>query len=223
MLTQDRFLGADLDPQAKSAFMAQGVDDIDFVAALIRRHLDGDFAPASALDFGCGVGRLVIAMSRLAARVTGIDGSRNMLARAAENARQAGLDQVRFGETIPEESFDWINSFIVFQHIEPQKGIAILKTLLSRLAPGGVVSLHFTIYRDSRIWHRGIQELEFGRYDGKSYLNFNRGPLRDMPIYEYDLSEIVCHLNAAGIETLAMRHLDHQGLHGVWIVGRRDG
>jgi hypothetical protein len=53
-------------------------------------------------------------------------------------------------------------------------------------------------------------------------VNYSRTALQDMPIYEYDLSEIVCRIVTNGIPALAMRHIDHQGLHGVWIVGRRE-
>ncbi len=222
VLSQDKYTGTDLDEERKREFMAAGISDIDFALALIRRFVREDFAPRAALDFGCGVGRLAVAMARHAQQVTGVDVSHSMLKRAAENARTFGAPHVRLLDHIPEEAFDWINSFIVFQHIEPQTGIALLRQLLSRLAPGGVVSLHFSIYRDKRIWHRGLQESQLGRFDGRSYVNFDRGPLQEMPIYEYDLSEVLCHLTQAGIETLSMRHLDHQGLHGVWIVGARD-
>lgn len=222
VLSQERFRGADLTPELKGDFLAEGVRDIEFVTAMIRRHVDGEFAPQSALDFGCGVGRLVLAMAPIVPRVLGVDASGSMLEHARQNAAQRGAEHVRFAMEIPDEMFDWINSYIVFQHIQPRKGIPLLQDLLARLAVGGVISLHFTIYRDSRIWYRGLQESEFGRYDGEQFVNFSRGELRDMPIYEYDLSEVVCHLFAHHIRALSMRHIDHQGLHGVWIVGRRE-
>lgn len=222
VLSQDCFRGPNIDTRLKETFLAEGVRDIDFARAMIERYTDGPFTPKTALDFGCGVGRLVTAMAKHVDHVTGVDVSPAMLARAEADAKARGVDNVRFTTAIPDESFDWINSFIVFQHIEPRKGIALLDELLSRLQVGGVVTLHFTIFRDSRIWHRGLQESEFGRYDGETYVNFSRGPLREMPIYEYDLSEVVCHLIGHGLRALSMRHIDHQGLHGMWIVGKRE-
>lgn len=222
VLSQDRFRGSDIDAPLKDDFLAEGVRDIDFAQAMIRRYTDGDFVPKAALDFGCGVGRLVQAMAKVADQVTGVDVSPAMLARAAADARARGIANARFTGTIPDERFDWINSFIVFQHIEPRKGIALLDELLSRLVVGGVATLHFTIFRDSRIWFRGLQESEYGRFDGETYVNYSRGPLRDMPIYEYDLSEVVCHMIGHGVKALSMRHIDHQGLHGMWIVGKRE-
>ena len=222
VLSQDRYVGGDLDDERKHEFMTTGISDVAFALELIRRHVRKDFAPRAALDFGCGVGRLVVAMARHAQQVTGVDISESMLKRAAENVRGFGAPNVRLLDHVPEEEFDWINSYIVFQHIEPATGIALLRQLLSRLAPGGVVSLHFTIYRDNRIWHRGLQESRLGRFDGRTFTSFERGPLQEMPIYEYDLSEVLCHLTQCGVETLSMRHLDHQGLHGVWIVGARE-
>lgn len=222
VLSQDRYRGTNIDASLKTAFQAEGVRDIDFAMAMIRRYTDGEFAPKAALDFGCGVGRLVLAMAKFAGHVTGVDISPAMLARAASDAKTSGVANVRFATAIPDETFDWINSFIVFQHIEPRNGIALLDALLSRLAVGGVVTLHFTIFRDSRIWYRGLQESEFGRYDGETYVNFSRGPMREMPIYEYDLSEVVCHMIGHGLRALSMRHVDHAGLHGMWIVGKRE-
>jgi 2-polyprenyl-3-methyl-5-hydroxy-6-metoxy-1,4-benzoquinol methylase len=222
VLSQDRFRGTNIDASLKADFMAEGERDIAFALAMVNRYTDGEFKPKSALDFGCGVGRLVTAMANHAERVTGVDVSPAMLTRAQADAQTRGLASVRFVSEIPAETFDWINSFIVFQHIEPRKGIALLDELLSRLEVGGVVTLHFTIFRDSRVWHRGLQEAEFGRYDGEVFVNYSRGPIRDMPIYEYDLSEVVCHMVGHGLQALSMRHTDHGGLHGMWIVGKRE-
>src|SRR4051812_1141904 len=50
VLTDDRFLSDRIDDAARAAFFATGEADIS--------RLLGDFRPESALDFGCGVGRL---------------------------------------------------------------------------------------------------------------------------------------------------------------------
>lgn len=222
VLSNERYRGAELDAEAKAAFMAEGERDMAFVIAMIRRHLDAEFAPRAALDFGSGVGRLTLAMSRYAEDVTGIDIAAGMRAIATAEASSRGNDRVRFAAEIPDTRFDWINSFIVFQHIRPAQGMVLLDNLLERLMPGGVVSLHFTFYRDARIWHRGVQPLRYGRFDGSTLQVFAAEPDSEMPIYEYDLSAVFCCLVAHGLERLTLHHTDHGGLHGAWLFGRKN-
>lgn len=220
VLSEDRYHGLELAPADRDAFFAQGERDIDFAVATIRRHLCDSFAPRNALDFGCGVGRLMLAMRRHVKAITGVDISPGMLSRAAAEARSRGVE-VRLATEVPEGQFDWINSFIVFQHIEPAAGMRLLEQLLDHLAPDGFISLHFTAYRDSRIWHRGPGELEYARFDGNADVYFRRRATQEMPLYEYDLSAVTCQLVAHGIENLYLHHTDHCGLHGVWIFGQQ--
>ncbi|WVM92503.1 23S rRNA (uracil(1939)-C(5))-methyltransferase RlmD [Halopseudomonas pachastrellae] len=56
-------------------------------------------APASGeavLDLFCGVGNFALALARAGAKVTGIEGSAEMVARATDNARKNDLDEVHF-------------------------------------------------------------------------------------------------------------------------------
>ena len=222
VLAHEKYRGDTLSPDLKSEFYRAGERDIEFALSCIRAHIDHDFRPKRSLDFGCGVGRLVAAMSKHAEHVSGIDVAPTMLEHAGANLRELGISNFALAAELPDGPFDWINSYIVFQHIEPVKGIEILSRLMARLAPAGVVSLHFTIYRDRRTIFRGLQESAYGRFDGRSYVNFERGRIDDMPIYEYDLSEILMHLGKRGIENFFMRHLDHGGSHGVWIFGKSE-
>jgi len=223
VLSQDRYRGSALDEENKKEFFAEGERNVGQALRIIRYYNSGgSFAPKAALDFGCGVGRLVLPMARVADHVTGVDVSPAMVAEAEETARRAGVENVRFTTEIPQDEFDWISSFIVFQHIEPRHGMVLLEKLLQRLTVGGIVSLHFSIFRDKRIWDIGLKDSEFGRYDGETFVTFGRGARHDMPIYEYDLSAVVCRFIAHGISQFFLEHVDHDGLHGVWIVGRRE-
>ena len=51
----------------------------------IHKHLDPGFQPINALDFGCGVGRLVIPLAKISTSAVGIDVSESMLAEARKN------------------------------------------------------------------------------------------------------------------------------------------
>ena len=48
------------------------------------------------LDLFCGVGNFALALARAGAKVTGIEGSVEMVARATDNARKNDLDEVHF-------------------------------------------------------------------------------------------------------------------------------
>ncbi len=145
-----------------------GQHDVDHIVSQIRR-LQPEFAPKRALDFGCGVGAAGDSDAAASPRRWSAWTSRKACwLRRSGNVRQAGLTGVTFAQAAPEGPFDWLNSYIVFQHIQPETGYQILAGLLEKAARAAVVSLHLTVYRDKRALFRGIQESAFGRYDGEN-------------------------------------------------------
>lgn len=105
-----------------------------------------------ALDFGCGVGRLSLALARRFDQVTALDIAPAMLAEAERNAREAGLRNLRFALSddallAAEGRFDFVMSCIVFQHIPVPRGMKILRALLDRVAQGGIVALDLCVDR----------------------------------------------------------------------------
>jgi SAM-dependent methyltransferase len=142
VLTHDRFLRERMSDADREAFFASGEADIAEIFDLI------DFAPKSALDFGCGVGRLTRALAKRVDRVAGVDAAESMLRIARENVPNAS-----FSSTIPNERFDLIVSLIVFQHIPIRRGEALLDELLNHL--DGVAALQFTFRRPGSFF-RGV-------------------------------------------------------------------
>src|SRR5947209_17933670 len=134
VLTEDRFLRQHMSDADRDAFFASGEADIDKIFDLI------DCAPKSALDFGCGVGRLTRALVKRVDRVAGVDAAESMLRIARENVPNA-----TFSTALPDERFDLIVSLLVFQHIPVRRGEALLGELLDHL--DGVAALHFTFRR----------------------------------------------------------------------------
>ena len=149
VITDNRFHRENLTPELKAEFFHSGHCYIEDVLAKIRRHLAADFTITRALDFGCGVGRLVIPLAGLAKRVTGVDVSDSMLAEARRNCRARDIDNVTLVKSDDslsrvEGEYDFIHSIIVFQHIPVARGERIFSHLLSHLQPGGVAVVHFT-------------------------------------------------------------------------------
>ena len=221
VISHPDFRTENMTPERLEFFYESGRFHIDPIAEALGR-LTGFSPRGRALDFGCGVGRLAEAMTAHASEVVGVDISAGMLAIA-----RARGSKVTYTDQLPDGPFDWINSFIVFQHIPPARGEAILEQLLARLAPGGLVSLHFTIWRDANRewpappppsdmpgWRRLLRSL-------RMRLAVMRTPLGHIEMYDYDLSRIVRLLNRAGLEDIHLISNNHDGHHAVIILGRK--
>ena len=114
VVTDPKFHADAITPEAIDDFYETGRRDVWGIVDMVTR-LAGAPGPR-ALDIGCGVGRLTEAMADLGYEVTGYDISPGMLDKAG--ARSGG--RVNYVDQIPSEPFDWVNSFIVLQHIPPE-------------------------------------------------------------------------------------------------------
>jgi 2-polyprenyl-3-methyl-5-hydroxy-6-metoxy-1,4-benzoquinol methylase len=125
------FRPENFDAEARRKFFETGAQYIQWLFEIIRQKVRSDFKPVRALDFGCGVGRLLIPLARSCGKVTGIDVSASMRNEAAKNCLLAGIENFSLAASVDEllsqgAKFDFINSFIVFQHIRPKRGYLIL-------------------------------------------------------------------------------------------------
>ncbi len=112
----------------------------------------GDVARRRALDFGSGVGRLALPLAERYDEVVGVDISDAMIAEARDNCGDVGVRNAHFVLSDDEltrvsGSFDLVHSYIVLQHIPVDRGLALTSQMLSRLAPGGVACLHYSLQR----------------------------------------------------------------------------
>jgi len=149
VITWDKFRADKLDDAALADFFDSGERHVGNVLASCRRYIDPQFAPTRVLDFGCGVGRLVVPFAAVAAEVVGVDVSPSMLAEARRNCDQRGLANVALELSDDSLSrvqgdFDLVHSVIVLQHIEPVRGRLIFKRLVELIRPGGIGALHLT-------------------------------------------------------------------------------
>jgi SAM-dependent methyltransferase len=224
VLANERYLAENLTPQAIDEFYESGQADIDHVIAILERVSGGEVAPPRALDFGCGAGRLTLAMAKHAQWVVGVDVAEGMLRVAREQAAARKVGNVELRTALPTDQVDWINSLIVFQHIPPPRGYAILADLVELLAPGGFISVQLTFFRDDRHIAEITRDLADYRYDGTTVelLSHAGSPAGGMSMYDYDLNRVLRTLFLGGIESVTTEHTDHGGCHGAWFYGRKD-
>jgi 2-polyprenyl-6-hydroxyphenyl methylase/3-demethylubiquinone-9 3-methyltransferase len=100
-----------------------------------RRPLEGK----TALDVGCGAGLLAEPLTRLAANVTALDASPELIVAAREHAAALGLDiDYRAGELAAlDGKFDLVTCMEVVEHVADPA--AFVRDLAARLAPGGLL------------------------------------------------------------------------------------
>ncbi|WP_149258329.1 class I SAM-dependent methyltransferase [Actinomadura sp. K4S16] len=120
-------------------------DRVDPGTRVLLETVPAPPATGDLLDLGCGYGPIAITMAKRSpqARVFGVDVNQRALGLAEENAKTAGLDNVRFSladEVDPELRFAaiWSNPPI---RIGKAALHDLLLTWLPRLAPGGLAHL----------------------------------------------------------------------------------
>lgn len=120
-----------------------------FIERTITRHLDGRPAGRAGrrwLDLGAGDGWLA---GRIAATVGpgwSIDAvDSNYGTDDLDLARDAAPEAVSFHTEIPDGPYDAVSAFDVIEHIDDDR--AVLATIVSRLAPGGIVFVTVPAYQ----------------------------------------------------------------------------
>ncbi len=166
--------------EARAAFFNSGREHVQHVLAKCIQ-LNPDFKPVSAFDFGCGVGRLSVALLQRGLKVTAIDISPDMLAICRKNCEEVQGSEIQFApsdDTLSAVSVtaDLIVSTITFQHIHPKRGMRIFRSLLKRLNSGGMFSIYFL----------------FGKGKGNGPVGFGTAAIEnEIEMNDYSLNEIM--------------------------------
>jgi SAM-dependent methyltransferase len=128
-------------------------------------------APASrrsALDFGCGIGRLSQALAGHFDQVYGVDISPKMIELAREHNRKGARCEYVWNPAgdlgrFADGSIDMIYSWITLQHMRPRHARRYMWEFLRVVAPGGLllfqypsrpIDLRFRIARWNALWSR---------------------------------------------------------------------
>lgn len=228
VLSRDEYRKESMDPERFERFMATGERFVSDVFGLIAEHLDRQFAPKRVLDVGCGVGRLLIPMARHAKQAVGVDVAPAMLELARKHAQSAGLDNIELVAGDDELSavqgeFDFVNTYIVLQHIPPERGYRLIRSMIERCRKGGVVSIQVT-YAKARsfLQYEAPTALYYRRDGGQIHDILDSGwraPEGTINMFDYDLNQVMAQVtSASGHPVIALPTSDdsHLGVHFVF-------
>src|ERR1700733_9117400 len=225
VITHPKFLNANLNDDSLREFFATGERHVEHVYALIRTSLQPTFQPSRVLDYGCGVGRLVVPFAKRSQAVIGIDVSRSMLDRARENCKKFGITSATLLhvdelDSLEPASFDLVHSYIVFQHIPVSRGELVLRKLVSLIAEGGVGAIHLTYYANQSSLRRAARALRQRVYLAHGLLNLvQRRPFSSpqMQMNSYSMNHIFEILIDAHCSHLRVEFSDHRDFHGAML------
>jgi SAM-dependent methyltransferase len=145
-------------PNEEDAFFASGKADYDRYVTPFLRRMNFDPREKTALEIGCGIGRIARWMSQDFAQYIGVDVSPEMIRKACSyNLPRAQFQAVSGGDLagIADLGVDFVWSFAVFQHVPDKRAIFNYFQEAARvLRPGGIFRLHM----------KGLWTLPLGRY-----------------------------------------------------------
>jgi 2-polyprenyl-3-methyl-5-hydroxy-6-metoxy-1,4-benzoquinol methylase len=217
VLSDERYRAANLDEAALAAFFATGEEHVAGVMATIGKYLGAPGPAGEALDFGCGVGRLVLPLARRFESVVGVDISDAYLEEAAWNRDRAGLSNVTFAgslEALKGRQFDLVHSYIVFNHIPWIRGKSLIGDLFALIRPGGAMALHVLHHRKAGPLRRAAS------WARRNFLPLHwlTNLMRRRPVFEplmqgnrYPLDELLPFLAGLGAEGLHLRFEPAEG------------
>jgi 2-polyprenyl-3-methyl-5-hydroxy-6-metoxy-1,4-benzoquinol methylase len=209
VLSSEKFRAGSMKEDDRSDFFESGERHVEQIIDTVRAKIDDGFVPQTALDFGSGVGRLVIPMAQRMTHVVGIDISPSMIAEATKNCARAGIGNVIFKLSddrlsAVDEKFDLVHSYIVLQHIPWRRGRTILRALAEHVRPNGYLAVQILTGCTERALIRGLVLLRYALPP----LNWLRNVLRSRPIFEpamqlhvYPLEDVKRDLEERGFDT----------------------
>jgi SAM-dependent methyltransferase len=232
VLSSARYRKDQLDDDARAEFFESGRVSVSQLLTLLDEHVPADRPLRRVLDFGCGPGRLVLAFAQVAEdHVLGVDVSPAMLEETNRNAALAELAnvQTRLTDELNQEDvdFDLVHSESVFQHIRPDLGLPVVRSLLRRVSPGGRVALHVTTHPVTMIGRSYFFAVLRAPFIARLW-NLVRGrpwnyPLMEMHSYDVDtLVRVFAEEDFAATTIVPIASpTGRTDYHGVWLLSKK--
>ena len=151
-------------------FFQSGRSQMDAAIGFVVDEIGWPLGRRTALDFGCGVGRVTQALCRHFSTVDGVDIAPSMIL-AADRYNRFG-DRCRYHvnsrpdlSMFPDGSYDFVYSSYVLQHIHPTFARGYVEEFVRVMAPGGlclfnIPTKHLALNRPMpRSWFAADEEL----------------------------------------------------------------
>lgn len=126
-------------------FFQTGINEVDSVMSYIESlNLSKKLSMETALDFGCGVGRLTQPLSGYFREVHGVDIASEYISLAEKNNKYPNKCKYHLNirddlAIFKNNTFDLIYSNIVLQHMKPEYSKKYITEFLRVLAPSGLL------------------------------------------------------------------------------------
>jgi SAM-dependent methyltransferase len=206
VLSDASFHTSEMSDEARRTFFESGEQHVEHVLALIHGAFAPGFRPSRSLDFGCGVGRLLLPLARRSTQATGVDVSPAMLAEATRNCTEAQLANVDFRRSDDALSqvdarYDLVHSHLVFAHIAPQRGHALIEALAERVEERGFLAVQVLYACNAPRATRALVKLRYRFALLNGLRNLWRGrPWSEpaMQLHVYDLGRLLQMLRRKG-------------------------
>ena len=226
VLSHDKFT-ADNIHDNRDEFFETGRRSVADILRRYERHF-GSLPRETVLDHGCGVGRLALPFAQQFSRVVALDVSPSMISEAKANARRIGVDNVRFELADDQISnaigqFDFVNSYMVLQHVPVRRGLSILSRLIDKVSPAGGFHIHFSLRTDSAM-SRSVWWASHHIPGVKIWQNIRCKRPWDAPAMQmnnYPLNRIAVLLASKGISESFMFTEQHAKFLTCGLIGRR--
>lgn len=212
VVTQDQYHAKNLS-ESKEDFFESGRKHVAGVLQDLEQRF-GIINRNSALDFGCGVGRLLVPLSSYFERVDGMDISPSMLKEASINLADKSIKNVELLRSddaltaIQEKKYDLVHSHLVLQHIPRERGYVLIEKLLSHVAPNGSFYIHVPIKRMASPINRAAYFVKHNvpfAYTAFNLLEHKPPLTPTMQMNIYDCATLMSMFRAQGFENVALR------------------
>ena len=224
--TFDKYRRRNLDAELKSEFFESGREHVEHIWNRFEKSFGIPLTPRRSLDYGCGVGRILVSLAEKSLDAVGVDISSTMLQEARQNCENFGLSNVTLQDANEflldgHEEFDFVHSFIVLQHIKPELGYTLIRKMTSVLEDGGAGMLHVTFHDPASLLMKFRTKLYLTFPGAHRMLCKLRGKDAELiPIHEYDLGWVFRILRENGCGEIFVE-FTHHGLLGAMIYFRK--
>lgn len=222
VITDERYRNANLDHDSYESFFQTGEQHVEALCERFSQSFVGQFNPKTVLDYGCGTGRLSVALAKRFEHVTGVDVAPSMIDEALATRDSIGLDNLEFrvcqGDfKDADDQYDLVNTYIVMQHIPRRRGMIVVANLLESVAPGGFIALHLTFGNETRT----IKPLSAGLRLARN-IRRKIQPDPEMLMTAYDLNGVMELLLRSGFVDLFCELTNQAGSYGINILAKRN-